>query len=367
MKTLLSGLGTAALGFSVLLTLLLALTTKLYTLRPPSGPDAMGLVVVFFLPVVAWVLVLAGALCGVWLGGFDWVSRSPGVPTLVVLGTVVGLGGLSVAAAMFSLEVRYSSRTAVGLLGGLVLPLGVIGLLGFLLRAEPTALAASRWLRHAGVALGGLAAAAWLGGFVLLAASSVKKARAVEAEHEAHVDWETRNRQEMASLHEKQAAELAALPDDAPIEAFLTHLFIDKSAEHHGKAIARIRALSDLTARLAARLEHPEPLEREHVLNFVAMAGAPDPAWEPLVRAAILRLAADYRSEAEDLSIGRITHVKGLSWGALLAAERFGPKRFEEEARELRAAVALWPNEEPRNDALAVIDLYLAGAPLPKE
>lgn len=132
-------------------------------------------------------------------------------------------------------------------------------------------------------------------------------------------------------------------------------------------ALERIRALPNLTTRLAARLEHPEPLEREHVLNFIAMGGTPDPAWEPLVRAAILRLAADYRTEAKDLSIGRITHVKGLSWGALLAAERFGPKRFEAEARELRAAVALWPNEEPRKDALAVIDLYLAGAPLPKE
>jgi len=366
MKALLPGLGTAALGFAVLLTFALALTTKLFTLRPPGGPDAMGLVIVFFLPVAAWVLVLAAALCGVGRGDFAWVSRSPGIPTLAVLGTVLGLGGLSVAAAIFSLEVRYSSRTAVGLLGGLVLPLGVIGLLGLLLWPEPSALPAPRWLRLSGVALGSLAAVAWLGGFVLLAAGSVRKARAVEGAREEQADREARNRLEIEALHEKQAAELAALPDEAPIEEFLAHLFIDKSEEHHGKAIARIRALPDLTARLAARLEHPEPLEREHVLNFVAMAGAPDPTWEPLVRTAIERLAADYRAEAKALSIGRITHVKGLAWGALLAAERFGPGRFEEEARGLREAVALWPDEEPRKDALAVIDLYLARAPLPK-
>ena len=30
-----------------------------------------------------------------------------------------------------------------------------------------------------------------------------------------------------------------------------------------------------LTARLAARLEHPEPLQREYVLNFVELAGTP--------------------------------------------------------------------------------------------
>ncbi len=367
MRTLLPGLGTAALGLAVLLTFALALTTKLFTLRPPGGPDAMGLIVVLFLPVAAWVLVLVAALAGVGRGAFDWVSRSPGIPTLAVLATVVGLGILSTAAAMFSLEVRYSSRTAVGLAGGLLLPLAVAAFLGALLWSAPASVAAARWTRPAGATLAGLAALAFAGGFVLLAMSSAEKARVVEEARQADADWETRNRQEMEALHAKQAAELAALPDEAPIEEFLAHLFIDKSEEHHGKAIARIRALPDLTARLAARLEHPAPLEREHVLNFVAMAGAPDPAWEPLVRAAILRLAADYRTEAKDLSIGRITHVKGLSWGALLAAERFGPKRFEAEARELRAAVALWPNEEPRKDALAVIDLYLAGAPLPKE
>lgn len=367
MRTLLPGLGTAALGLAVLLTFALALTTKLFTLRPPSGPDAMGLIVVLFLPVAAWVLVLVAALAGVGRGAFDWVSRSPGIPTLAVLATTVGLGVLSTAAAMFSLEVRYSSRTVLGLAGGLVLPLAVVAFLGALLWSAPDSLAAARWPRPAGIALAGLAALSFAGGLVFLAMTSAEKARVVEEARQASADWETRNRRERDALREEQAAELAALPDDAPIEEYLTHLFIDKSEEHHRQALERIRALPDLTARLAARLEHPEPLEREHVLNFVAMAGAPDPAWEPLVREALLRLAADYRAEAKDLSIGRITHVKGLSWGALLAAERFGPRRFEDEARELRAAVALWPNEGPRNDALAVIDLYLAGAPLPKE
>lgn len=367
MKALLPGLGTAALGLAVLLTFALALTTKLFTLRPPGGPDAMGLVIVLFLPVAAWVLVLVAALAGVGHGAFDWVSRSPGIPTLAVLATVVGLGILSTAAAMFSLEVRYASRTVLGLAGGLLLPLAVAAFLGALLWSAPGTVAAARWTRPAGAFLAGLAALAFAGGFVLLLLQSAEKARVVEEARQADADQETRNRQEMEALRAKQAAELAALPDDTPIEVFLTHLFIDKSEEHHAKALERIRALPDLTTRLAARLEHPEPLEREHVLNFIAMAGTPEPDWEPLVRTALVRLAADYRAEAKDLSIGRISHVKGLAWGALLAAENFGPKHFEAEARELRAAVALWPNEEPRKDALAVIDLYLAGAPLPTE
>lgn len=366
MKTLLPGLGTVALGLAVLLTLALALTTKVFTLRPPSGPDAMGLVVVFFLPVAAWVLVLFAALGGVARGGFDWVSRSPGTPTLAVLGTVVGLAGLSVAAAMFSLEVRYSSRTVVGLAGGLLLPLAVIGLTGFLLWSEPAAVPAARWLRPAATGLAGLAGAALVGGLVLLAMQSAERARAAEESRRWYDESAARIRAESAERERTQAEELAALPDDTPVEEFLTHLFIDKSEEHHRKAVERIRALPDLTARLAARLEHPDPLQREYVLNFVKMAGTPDPAWEPLVRRAIVRLAADYRAEAKDLSLGRITHVKGLSWGALLAARTFGPKSFEAEVRDLREAVSTWPNEGPRNDALEIVDLYLAGEPLPE-
>lgn len=367
MRTLLPALGTAALGLAVLLTLALALTTKLFTLRPPGGPDAMGLVVVVFLPVAAWLLVLAGALSAVGRGAFDWVSPSPGLPTLAVLGTVVGLGGLSVAAAMFSLEVRFASRTVVGLAGGLLLPLAVIGLLGFLLWSEPPAVAAARWLRPASVSLAGLACAAFAGGLVLLAMQSAEKARVAEESRRWYDERSAEIRAENAERERKQAEELAALPDDTPIEVWLSHLFIDRSEAHHRKAIERIRALPGLTDRLAARLEHPEALEREHVLNFVAMAGTPDPEWEPLVRKAILRLADDYRAEAAGPATGRITHVKGLAWGALLAAERFAPARFDAEAQALREAVALWPGEEARASALEVVDLYLAGRPLPTE
>jgi hypothetical protein len=367
MRTLLPGLGTAVLGIAVLLTLALALTTKLFTLRPPSGPDAMGLVVVLFLPVGAWLLVLFGALLCIARGGFDWVSRSQGIPTLVVLGTVAGLGILSVGAAVFSLEVRYASRTVAGLAGGFLLPLLVIGLVGFLLWSEPGSVAGARWLRPAGSVLAALAVLAFAGGFVLFLKGAAEDARRAEEGRVADEARQEEYRAEEEARRTVQAAELAALPDDTPLETFLTHLFIDKSEEHHLKAVERIRALPNLTQRMAARLEHPEPLQREYVLNFMKMAGSPDPAWEPLVRRAIVLLAADYRAEAKDLSLNRITHVKGLSWGALLAAQTFGPKRFESEARELRGAVALWPNEGPRNDALEVIDLYLAGNPVPAE
>ena len=365
MRTLLPGFGTAALGLAVLLTLALALTTKMFTLRPPSGPDAMGLVVVFFLPVGAWLLVLVGALACVARGGLDWVSRSPGIPTLAVLGSVAGLGLLSVGAAMFSLEVRYSSRTAVGLAGGFFLPLLVVALVGWLLWAEPAAVAGARWLRPAGGVFAGLALLAVCGGFAIWVKSTAEDARRAEEGRVAdEVRWKAEQAEDEAR-RQAQDAELAALPDDTPLETFLTHLFIDKSAEHHARAIERIRALPGLTERIAARLEHPEPLQREYVLNFMKMAGSPDPAWAPAVRQAILRLAADYRAEAKDPSLGRITHVKGLTWGALLAAQTFSGARFDAEVKELRAALAEWPEGGERDEAIAFADAYLKGETVP--
>ncbi len=366
MRTLLPGLGMIALGLAVLLTFLLALTTSFFTLRPPSGPDSMGLVVVFFIPIAAWLLVLLGALVGVGLGRFDWVSRSPGVPTLAVLGSVAGLGVLSVAAAVYSLEVHSPLRTPAGLAGGFLLPLFVVGLVGFLLRSDPAALAGTRWLRPTGAVLGTLAVLTFCVGFVVLVKSSAENASRVEEGRVADEARRTLMRAEDAKREEAQAAELAALPDDTPIEVFLTHLFIDKSKAHHRKAVERIRALPDLTARLAARLEHPEPLQREYVLSFVEMAGTPDQAWEPAVAKAIARLAADYRAGAQDSSRRGITHVKGLAWGALLAAQTFGPRRFAAEVTGLRAAVAAWPEGSERDEAVALVDTYLAGKPVPE-
>ena len=50
----------------------------------------------------------------------------------------------------------------------------------------------------------------------------------------------------------------------------------------------------------------------------------------------------------------------------VLTAQKFGPKSFEPEVRDVREAVASWPNEEPRKDALEVVDLYLAGKAVPE-
>ena len=59
--------------------------------------------------------------------------------------------------------------------------------------------------------------------------------------------------------------------------------------------------------------------------------------------------------------------MKGLTWGALLAAQTFGAKRFEAEVKELRAAVAAWPEGGGRDEALELADAYLRGEVVPAE
>ncbi len=360
-------IGTIALGLAVLLTLVTAGVTKLYTMKPPSGSDAMGLVVIFFVLIVAWLLTLVAAFIAVRRGAFDWVSGTPAVPTLAVLATAVGLGALSVVAAGMGLEARTGAwRTPIGLAGAFLLPLAVQGFVAALLWTAPSVLAARSWPKAVGWPLLVLAFATAGWGVVAWVQSENARAR---ARQEQESEWE-KSRLEEAERQRRHDAEqdaaLDALPDDAPLEQFLSHLFIDTGAAHHALAVERIRKLPDLTRRLEARLSDPLPLEREHAANFVGLCDPADPAWAPAIRKAILLLADDYRADAKDPSRGHITHVKGLTWGILLAAERFREDRFDAEARTLRSALEAWPRGGERDEAIGLVDDYLARRPLPR-
>lgn len=357
-------LGTIALAIAALLTLLVAATTSFFTMKLPGGPDAMGIVVVFFVQLLAWVLTLGAALAAVKRGSFDWVTRSGGLAFLAVLLVAVALAGLGVAALDASLKPSFPARTLVGLAGALVLPLLAQAWLLALLRSDPGAPGASRWLRPFG---GLLVLAALLAcglGALKLHRSGQRKAAAV-AEGRRHDDrWQAEQRQWREKKDAEDAAALDALADDAPLETFVTHLFIDKSDAHQARALARIRKLPDLTDRLAECLSGPEPLQREYCASVIRRSEDPDPAWAPIVGKAITLLAEDYRRDGRDRGRGKITHVTGLTKGILLAAQRFDV-RFEAEARDLKAALKSWPDPDQRAEPIGLVDLYLAGQRIP--
>lgn len=359
-------LGTIALALAALLTLLVAVITSFFTMKMPGGPDAMGIVVVFFVQLLAWVLTLGAGFAAVRRGSFDWLTRSGALASLLVLAVVAGLAGLAVAAADASLSPATPARTLVGLSGAFLLPLLTQAYLLALLRSEAGSLGASPWPRPVGgvlvlvaVVAYGLGAVAWLHHEEQRAIAATAERRREDARQEEQRQWREKKEAE-------DAAALDALPDDAPIETFVTHLFIDKSAAHQQRALGRIGQLPDLTARLEACLSGPEPLQREYCANFIHECKDPDPAWAPIVGRAIALLAGDYRLDAKDRSRGKITHVTGLTKGILLTAQRFEGIRFEAEARDLLAALRTWPDPEQAAEPISLAEAYLEGRRIPE-
>jgi len=75
MDLTLSIIATIAVGFSLFTVVALVGGTKGFTMRVPSGPDAMGIIIFFILNLLGWILTLVAAR-GWWLGGAGWRGSS---------------------------------------------------------------------------------------------------------------------------------------------------------------------------------------------------------------------------------------------------------------------------------------------------
>jgi|KBSSwiStaDraftv2_1062776.scaffolds.fasta_scaffold00095_41 hypothetical protein len=362
MHTLSTTVGLLALAPALLATLFLAKAMDFFTMRAPQGHAAVGLVALFVFPILGWLATLVSAMAAVRRGSLDWVSSTPGVPTLLVALTIVGLAVLSMFAAGVSMEVRIQARTAYGMAGGLLLPLLTQAFLLSLLVGDVASLRALRWPRVSGWVLAGLAAVTLAGCLVMWVRSEME-----QAEREAASRQEREEEDKAGVVRDAQRtvddnAQLDALPDNTPLAEFLTHLFIDRTEAHNAYAARRIRKLPNLTERLAERLADPAPIQREYAANFIRVSETPpDPAWAPAVRKAIGLLAEDYRLDAADPSRNMITHPLGLTKGMLLTAQRFEGVRFDAEVRTLRAALQAYTASSDRDEAVRLVDVYLAG------
>lgn len=361
MGTFIPILGTLLLAAALFFTLGLAAATSMYTMRPPSGPDAMGLAGLFFAAVGAWVLIVIAAGIAAARGSLGWIAPSTALASLLVVVAVIGLGALSVAGVCMSFERRYALRTPIGLAGGFVLPMIVIMFTAALLWLPPAEATAATWTRFFVFPLAVLSLGAWGGAAVL----GMRHLSAVERHHAAEAaDMERRHQRAVAEARErdaKHAAELAALPDDTPLPVFLTHLFIDKSEQHHARAMARIAALPDIRARIEAALADPTAIQREYCAHYVRHCAAPDTALAPAVAKAITLLARDIELAAAD---GQLNHARGMTEGILLTAEKFPDADFTVEVKQLRSSMEKWPHEGTRAKAIATIDRFLSGQPV---
>ena len=362
MDTALSAIATLALLASCAVAALQAVASKGFTIRVPSGPDAMGIVIFFIFSIIGWLLTLLGGILAASRGVLAWIATPSAAAAFLTAVTIIALGVLSFLAMVFALE-RKPWRTAAGWAGVFILPLYTNLFLLILAWIDPAMAATDLWPRLAAPPLGLLAIASIIIVLVIMlrsqAAAADRMARAREREEES----DRLRRAEAIERDQRHKAELDALPDETPLTTFVTHLFIDKSDAHHALALARIASLPGLAERFAQELRHPDPLQREYLLNYFRVAPSIDPALaaalRPHIDACFTRLAHDFDQAREQGRAQEIRHVRGMTLGLLLSAQRF-PPRFDDAARRLRAALDRW-DAHSREEALALVDRYLAG------
>lgn len=364
---LLTILASAALVASTIVTFALGAGTKWFTMRTPSGPDSMGIIVFFFGQLLAWGLTLIGAWLTTGRGGFVWLIAPAPAAGIVLFFLIAALAFVGVLAMGASLSNNLKRRTLYGWLGAFLLPVATNAFIEFLALADPAMLAKSLVLRIAAIPFGLIAAAAAITAIVLLFKSQARSADRLRREIEASRARDEQYRVEAIEREAAHKAELEALPDQTPLTVFVTHLFIDKSAAHQRLALARIASLPDLADRFTRELEHPEPLQREYLLNYFRMADAlPAPLTEslrPVIARCFVRLAEDFDRAAAEGRAATTPHIRGMTLGLLHSAAKFAPTRFEDGARVLRDAATRLPDNLGAG-AAELLDNYLAGQEL---
>jgi len=274
------------------------------------------------------------------------------------------LAFLSVMGLGLSMERNLERRWLFGWLGAVLPPVYANLFVGLLAWGDPAWLAGSLVPRIAGTPLLIAAAGSLVTAGVLWVRDQGEAAARLANAGDQEREQEERNRVGAIKRDAGHKAELDAMPDDAPLATFVTHLFIDKSEAHHGLALARIAGLPDLAARFDRELENPDPLQREYLLNYFRVAQAVDPAvlaaLRPTIARCFERLTRDVAAARTEGNGDQVRHPYGMPLGLLLSAARWPEPRFEAQSRALRDELAKWETEATTR-AIARIDEYLAG------
>ena len=357
-------LATICLVLALFITFGLAMATSFFTAAPLKGPDAMGYSMVFLGLGFRWTFTLVALVCCITQDKFAWLTPRPGIAALITIAAHAGLGVIaSLAWLAWSGGAKWFTVPAANL-GAIAMPVLVQLYLVCTLWAKPEHLATSSWPRLIAWPFAGLGAIGLVigaGMLVMWQVNSIKADAARVTERQAAIE---QNRLDDIAREKQQADDLAALSDDAPLDQFLSHLFIDKTEAHHQAALARITALPNLTQRLADRLADPDPRQREYAANFIRMSPTPDPAWLPAVRNYLALLARDAKAAPALYDQQTMLSYRGLTQGAMMTARKYPDADFTPEVAALREAFSAHEAGQVRDDAVALLDRFTAGLPL---
>ncbi len=359
-----SAIGTLALAVAALITFGLGMATGFFTAPPLRGPDTMGYAMVFFGLAIRWGLVLIAVVICLSQGKFAGVSPKVGLAALIVIACHAGLGLVATASwAQWTATAKWYTVIA-GNAGSVGLPLAVQGMLLAMLWGKAPEVNSAIWPRVIGWPAAVVAVVGLVGGVVVFVQSQVESARRQQAAMIREEQEQAENDRQNREREKRQADELAALPDDAPLDVFVTHLFIDKTEVHHAAAIERIGKLPGLGERLAASLRNPDPLKREYILNYIRMCPNPDAAWSGSVAGALSALAQDIREAPALYDATTQRSFRGMVLGALLTARKFPQRDFGGEVAAIRSALLTKEEDDSRRAALELVDRFEAGRPL---
>lgn len=356
LSLLITGLVLLAVG----VTLLVALSTSLFTGPVPTGPDSMSLAGPILAGAVAWAAtILAGWLC-VARGGFDWVSDRPLIPLLAVTGGIVGVG-----LAWFLGFLIWSERMSPGPLASLAASLFSPLLLQALLLAcawsAPEHLHGAWWTKGAGLALApaALCGAAFAGWGIRDFARQSAARTAREVSERAAINAEFARRAALTEL-QRVREDLEALPPATPFWSLGCMLLDVHDEEARRLILARGRQIPDFDAELKGVAECDSTVLRAGAVEFIRRSESRDPAWAELVGAAMVRLTEDVQT-APDLISKRDADLAAEVERMAAAAACFPASNYATPLASLRAAIEAASVSDRRARALHILQTLTAG------
>lgn len=219
------------------------------TIRPVSGPDGMGLIVLLILSLARWILLAAAVTIAATRGRFSWVHPSHGVQWFSLMFLLTASGGME----LWSLDAATSgwfgreARPWVGAFA-VAVPLVIVLLAASALSREPTALAGPSAHR---VAAAGAVLLMVVGAVVLGVKNNAgaKERRAYLAERQS---------EEERARNEKLAA-FRALGATSPLRDWLSYTS-ESDDEIRNEAVESIRARPRLLEEVSEILQSDDPL-----------------------------------------------------------------------------------------------------------
>lgn len=138
----LSALATLMAAAAAVLALAVPLSTGLFTDRPPSGADAMGMVVLVIAAILAALLMLAASVCLLVAGRLAWIGSRPwlGLPA------TFGAGIAAAVALVMWVERAGAWIVPAGIVFGAIAPLVACGLLILAAWLPPARMTALVWV-----------------------------------------------------------------------------------------------------------------------------------------------------------------------------------------------------------------------------